>query len=110
MIFKSIYGAIKDDYLILYKVNNEMIVINAITEIKICKRQNSGRRFIDYFKKKLYDFTIIMDNQEKITFAFDKNHLPKILEFKTRIWHTKFSLRNSIPEKTNEISDILYHF
>ncbi len=110
MIFKSVYGTIKDDHLILYKLNNEMIVINAITEIKICKRQNSGRSFINYFKKKLYDFTIVMDTQEKITFTFDKNHLPKILEFKTWIWHTKFSLRNSIPEKPDDISDILYQF
>lgn len=110
MIFKSIYGAIKDDYLILYKLNNETVVINEITEIKICKRQNRSGSFINYFKKKLYDFTIIMDNQEKITFTFDKNHLPKILELKTRIWHTKFSLRNSIPEKKDDIPDILYNF
>lgn len=99
MISISRYGIIKDNYLILYKLDREMIIISGITQIKICESQNSNLNFANYFKKRLYDFTIIMDSQEEITFKFSKKHLPKILAFKTRILHTKFSLRNSIPEK-----------
>ncbi|QBZ96592.1 hypothetical protein [Flavobacterium sangjuense] len=110
MFFKSNYGIIKDNYLILYNLNNEMIAISAISEIKICARKNTNWNLVNYFKKKLYDFIIIMDSQEKITFTFSKKHLPKIIAFKTQIWHTKFCLKDSTLKKSEDISDANFTF
>jgi hypothetical protein len=98
MIFKSTYGIIKDNYLVLYKLKSKSIIISEIAEIKILKRDIGSFSFINKLKPKLYDFIIIMDNQEKNNFTFRKKHLTKILEFKTQICHTKFCLQDSNTE------------
>jgi hypothetical protein len=88
------YGIIKDNHLILYNLKPNPIAITSITEIKISQKQPAEMNFLNFFKK-LYDFTIVINNQEQISFSFSKKHLSKAIAFKTRIWHTKFSLETT---------------
>ena len=114
MIFKCNcrYGLIKDNYLIIYKLNYKKINLNTITEVKISERQTTGKlNFINYFKKKMYDFTIIVGNSKEITFSFGKTHLSKAIAFKTRIYHSKFSLQETILEKPSDADlEVKYRF
>lgn len=99
MIFTR-YGIIKNNHLILYKLNTETILISAITEIKISKRPTTDSwKWSNYFKNKSYNFTITMDNSKKNTFSFRKSDLPAALAFKTLLWHTQFNLQETILNK-----------
>ncbi len=98
MIFKSKFGMIKGDYLMLNELNSEMIILSTITEMKINERQSKGLSFVNYFKKKEYDFTIMLEGKPDVTFTFSKKHLSKALKFKIRIQHTRFSLQEAIPQ------------
>ncbi|MGL2965810.1 hypothetical protein [Flavobacterium sp. XGLA_31] len=111
MIFKSSFGMIKDNYLMLYKWQGDVIVLDTITEIKICERKASQGHFINYFKKRMYDFTIIIDNHQEVKFSFSKKSLTKAMDFKKRILHTQFSLHNSVSQNTTPANNGLdYRF
>lgn len=99
MIFTR-YGIIKNNHLILYKLNTETILISAITEIKISKRPTTDSwKWSNYFKNNRYIFTITVDNSKKNTFSFGKSDLPAALAFKTLLWHTQFNLQETILNK-----------
>jgi hypothetical protein len=96
MIFTR-YGVIKNNHLILYKLNTETIPISAVTEIKISKSQTKDCwKLSNHFKNNRYDFTITMDNSKEITFSFGRSHLLTALSFKTLLWHTQFNLQKTI--------------
>lgn len=91
MFYKSDFGILKDNYLLLYTKNSEMIVLDHITAIKINERKFDIVIFYNYFKSIVYDFIITLDNRQEIKFSVDQQNLDKAIEFKTRILHAKFS-------------------
>jgi hypothetical protein len=96
MIFTR-YGIIKNNHLILYKLNTETIPISTITEIKISRRLRTNFWMLSkYLKPKTYDFTITMDNSKEIKFSFKRSNLPSAHAFKTLLWHTQFNLQEAI--------------
>lgn len=93
---QSKYGIITKDNLVLYPLNCQSISLKAIDKIKIIKKPVQNNLF-KYFKTDNYDFTIVLDNEKEVKFSFSKRNLNSAIAFKTLIWHTKFSLQNSIP-------------
>lgn len=91
MFYKSKFGILKDNYLLLYTLNSEMIVLDNITAIKIKERKFNIVIFYNYFKRSVYEFTILMDNRKEIQFTFSTQQLANAIEFKNRILHAKFS-------------------
>jgi hypothetical protein len=95
MFYKSDFGILKDNYLLLYTQNSEMIVLDQITAIKINERTFDIVIFYNYFKSIVYDFIITLDNRQEIKFSLNKQNLDKAIEFKNRILHAKFSAQPS---------------
>lgn len=91
MLYKSDFGILKDNYLLLYTQNSEMIVLDQITAIKINERKFDIVIFYNYFKSIVYDFIITLENRQEIKFIVNKQNLEKAIEFKNRILHAKFS-------------------
>jgi len=91
MFYKSNFGVLKDNYLLLYKLNSEMIVLDNITAIEINERKIEILIFYNYFKNLIFDFTIVLNNQEEIKFSFERDELENAFEFKDKILHAKFS-------------------
>lgn len=91
MFYKSNFGVLKDNYLLLYKLNSEMIVVDNITAIEINERKVEILIFYNYFKSLIFDFTIRLDNEEEIKFSFEKEELESAIEFKDIILNAKCS-------------------
>lgn len=91
MFYKSTFGVLKDNYLLLYKLNSEMIVIDNIAAIEINERKVEILIFYNYFKNLFFEFTIVLENHEELKFSFEKEELENAFEFKNRILHAKCS-------------------
>lgn len=98
--YKSKYGIITDGKLILYPVNCQNISLSDIHALKIIEKKSELDSLFNYFKRNNYDFTIMLDNEKEVKFSFSKKSLNRAIAFKIRIWHTKFSLQNTILEKS----------
>lgn len=95
----SKYGIITNRKLVLYPLNYQSISLSDIHAIKIIEKKSEQNNVFNYFKRNNYDFTIMLDNEKEVKFSFSKKNLNNAIEFKTRIWHTKFSLQDSTSEK-----------
>jgi hypothetical protein len=68
-----------------------MIVVDNITAIEINERKVEILIFYNYFKNLIFDFTIVLDNNEEIKFTFERDELENAIEFKDKILHAKCS-------------------
>lgn len=98
--YKSKYGIITDNNLVLYPLDSQIVSLDTIHKIKIIEKKSATNSLFNYFKKTIYDFTIVLDNEKEVKFSFSKKDLNKAMLFKTRIWHTKFILQDSISVKS----------
>ncbi len=95
-VYKSKFGVINEESLMLYKPKHETISLNSILEVKIIKKKHDLNYFLNLIKNKDYDFIVVLDNQEQIEFSFGKKNLGNAVAFKNRILHMKFSIQESI--------------